>query len=75
MTMQADNPRAVPGSNLAPDYAQEVTARMRRDYEEVTNTVEALVEEAMISRQRSRTTRRRAGSHILSSDFATSSRD
>jgi len=42
----SENPRAVAGDNLAPDYAQDVTARMRRDYEEVAKTVEALVEEA-----------------------------
>lgn len=42
----ADNPRAVIGSNEAPDYAQRVTDQMREDYAEVSKTVESLLEEA-----------------------------
>lgn len=41
-----ENPRAVVGSNEAPDYAQTVTAEMQRDYEEVTATVAGLLDEA-----------------------------
>lgn len=42
----ADNPRAVRGSNEAPDYAQQVTERMRLDYAEVETTVASLLDEA-----------------------------
>lgn len=44
--MDATNPRAVTGSNEAPDYAQSVTDAMRRDYAEVEKTVGDLLEEA-----------------------------
>ena len=40
------NPRAVPGSNLAPDYAREVTDRMAADYAELSRTTSALLDEA-----------------------------
>jgi hypothetical protein len=30
------NPRAVPGSNEAPDYAQQVTDRIASEYAEIT---------------------------------------
>jgi hypothetical protein len=44
--MQAENPRAVVGSNQAPEYAQRVTDQMARDYEALTQGVAALLEEA-----------------------------
>lgn len=40
------NPRAVPGSNQAPDYAQQVTERIASEYAEIGNTLESLLEEA-----------------------------
>lgn len=40
------NPRAVPGSNEAPDYAQQVTDRLAREYEAVKTTLDDLVAEA-----------------------------
>ena len=46
MSLMADNPRAVVGSNEAPDYAREVTERMARDYAELNNTVDRLLDEA-----------------------------
>lgn len=44
--MEAENPRAVAGSNEAPDYARQVTEQMARDYAEVAETVAALLTEA-----------------------------
>lgn len=41
-----ENPRARMGDNVAPDYAQEVTARMAADYAELTRTAEAALSEA-----------------------------
>jgi hypothetical protein len=41
-----DNPRAVMGDNIAPDYAQEVTARMAADYAELTRSADAVLNEA-----------------------------
>lgn len=41
-----DNPRGVMGDNVAPDYAQEVTARMAADYAELTRSAEAALNEA-----------------------------
>lgn len=46
MSMQAENPRAVPGSNQAPDYAQTVTDQMARDYAESFRNADELVTEA-----------------------------
>ena len=40
------NPRAVPGSNQAPDYAQIVTDRIAEEYREISNTVADLLAEA-----------------------------
>jgi chemotaxis protein histidine kinase CheA len=40
------NPRAVPGSNEAPDYAQQVTDRIASEYAEVTATLDNLLAEA-----------------------------
>src|SRR5882762_7190816 len=40
------NPRAVPGSNEAPDYAQQVTDRIAAEYAEVTTTLDTLLAEA-----------------------------
>jgi flagellar biosynthesis GTPase FlhF len=40
------NPRAVPGSNQAPDYAQQVTDRIAEEYREVGSTMERLLDEA-----------------------------
>ena len=40
------NPRAVPGSNQAPDYAQQVTDRIAAEYAEITSTLDRLLEEA-----------------------------
>lgn len=40
------NPRAVPGSNQAPDYAQQVTDRIAEEYREISNTLEKLLAEA-----------------------------
>lgn len=40
------NPRAVPGSNEAPDYAQQVTDRIAKEYAEVTITLDGLLAEA-----------------------------
>lgn len=42
----AENPRAVAGSNEAPDYAKSVTDAMRRDYAEVEEATAQLLEEA-----------------------------
>lgn len=42
----ADNPRAVAGSNEAPDYAREVTDRMAADYAATAQTVTELLTEA-----------------------------
>ena len=41
-----DNPRAVMGDNVAPDYAQEVTNRMAADYAELTRSADAALTEA-----------------------------
>jgi hypothetical protein len=46
MSMTAENPRAVAGDNEAPDYAQQVTDRMRQDYGQVEKTVADLLDEA-----------------------------
>ncbi len=40
------NPRAVPGSNQAPDYAQQVTDRIAAEYAEIGTTLERLLDEA-----------------------------
>jgi hypothetical protein len=40
------NPRAVPGSNEAPDYAQQVTDRIAAEYAEITVTLDNLLAEA-----------------------------
>lgn len=40
------NPRAVPGSNEAPDYAQQVTDRLALEYAEFPRTMDKLMEEA-----------------------------
>lgn len=40
------NPRAVPGSNAAPDYAQQVTDRIAKEYAEVGTTLDRLLAEA-----------------------------
>ena len=40
------NPRAVAGDNEAPDYAQQVTERMRDEYGQVEKTVAELLDEA-----------------------------
>src|SRR5438445_285715 len=40
------NPRAVPGSNEAPDYAQQVTDRIAAEYREITTTLDRLLDEA-----------------------------
>jgi hypothetical protein len=40
------NPRAVPGSNEAPDYAKEVTDRLAGEYIGLTNTLAELLDEA-----------------------------
>lgn len=42
------NPRAIVGSNEAPDYATQVTEAMRREYGEVEKTVAGLLEEARV---------------------------
>lgn len=39
------NPRAVPGSNEAPDYAQQVTDRLAAEYAEVEKTMNGLLDE------------------------------
>ena len=46
MDTQAENPRAVAGSNQAPDHAQRVTEQMARDYEELSRSVASLLEKA-----------------------------
>lgn len=46
MSMQADNPRAVVGSNQAPDYAQRVTDQMAADYAALTLSVTDLLAKA-----------------------------
>lgn len=46
MDTQAENPRAVAGSNQAPDHAQRVTEQMARDYEELSRSVATLLEKA-----------------------------
>lgn len=46
MSMQAENPRAVAGSNEAPDYAKRVTDDMKRDYEAYDRSVTELLEKA-----------------------------
>lgn len=40
------NPRAVPGSNQAPDYAQQVTDRIAAEYAEIDTTLTRLLDEA-----------------------------
>jgi hypothetical protein len=40
------NPRAVPGSNQAPDYAQQVTDRIAEEYREIGTTLDRLLDEA-----------------------------
>ena len=40
------NPRAVPGSNEAPDYAQQVTDRIAEEYREIDTTLTRLLDEA-----------------------------
>jgi flagellar biosynthesis GTPase FlhF len=40
------NPRAVPGSNQAPDYAQQVTDRIAAEYAALTASISALLDEA-----------------------------
>lgn len=42
------NPRAVPGSNEAPDYAQQVTDRIAEEYREVRATLDRLLAEAKL---------------------------
>lgn len=41
-----DNPRAIPGSNQAPDYAREVTNRMAQEYAATVADVEKLLKQA-----------------------------
>jgi dTMP kinase len=40
------NPNAVIGSNQAPDYAREITDQMARDYAELVEQIDSLLEEA-----------------------------
>jgi hypothetical protein len=40
------NPRAIPGSNQAPDYAQQVTDRLSTEYAEMVSSLDALLAEA-----------------------------
>jgi hypothetical protein len=42
----AENPRAVVGSNQAPDYAQRVTEQMASEYAALNDSISALLEEA-----------------------------
>lgn len=44
--MPLDNPRAVPGANQAPDYAQQVTERLSEDYRGLTRALDELKAEA-----------------------------
>lgn len=46
MSTHAENPRAVVGDNQAPDYAQRVTDQMARDYQALTESISALLDEA-----------------------------
>jgi len=41
-----DNPRAIPGSNQAPDYAQRVTAEMAANYDTLASSVTAMLAHA-----------------------------
>src|SRR5262249_11516883 len=41
---KADNPRAVIGDNMAPDYAKIVTDRLKQDYGAQVNSVAAAIE-------------------------------
>ena len=44
--MSETNPRAVMGDNQSPDFAQQVTERMQRDFAELQTTVSELLAEA-----------------------------
>jgi hypothetical protein len=44
--MQAENPRAIVGSNQAPEYARRITEQMERDYRTLLDGVDALLERA-----------------------------
>lgn len=46
--MSDTNPRAVVGDNRAPDYAKAVTDQMARDYEELTISVNSLLDETRL---------------------------
>jgi flagellar biosynthesis GTPase FlhF len=46
MSMIDQNPRAVPGDNKAPDYAQRVTEQMARDYAALSDNVALMLDEA-----------------------------
>ncbi len=46
MNALAENPRAVAGSNEAPDYAQTITEQMRRDYAELEKSAADALEQA-----------------------------
>ncbi len=46
MTSFDVNPRAVVGSNQAPDHAQRVTEQMASDYAELSNSISSLLDEA-----------------------------
>lgn len=46
MSMPAENPRAVVGSNQAPDYAKRVTEQMARDYSALLESVDTLLAKA-----------------------------
>ena len=49
MNQIAENPRAVVGSNQAPDYAKRVTEQMARDYAALMESVDALIKKAEAS--------------------------
>lgn len=42
----ADNPRAIPGSNQAPDHAQQVSQRMAEEYAELAKSTTGVLDEA-----------------------------
>lgn len=46
MPLDNYNPRAVPGANQAPDYAQQETQRLAQDYVGLTDSLAMLLEEA-----------------------------